>query len=380
MNLDLTEPNLYGVQLELTRDCNLRCTYCAVSQPTYEMTNMASGNVDRVVRDILAMGVRHVQLNGHGETTLISDWTRIAERFLQEGLEVSMLSNMARELTEREVDVFSRFAFVETSIDSADRIINRDVRRKSDIRTIYSNLLRIKARAIQTGSQEPLLGFSIVLYDRNIAGLDRLISMGLALGVSHFAMSGLFKYPDLPGVEPVQSIVTLRGAELREARRQLRNAQEVLTARGVKFRIGDGLPAVLAVMSDDGSVQAGDREIGTDSRVYLAPRPGETRDCLDPWSFSQLRADGDVSLYCFAPAVGKVDGATGVSEILNNDKSKHFRTGLLSGDIPDPCRTCWSKSTTTTEKLQAKVARHLAHEGKYPESSLHGMMEYLIRP
>jgi MoaA/NifB/PqqE/SkfB family radical SAM enzyme len=371
--------NLYGVHLELTSDCNLRCTYCAVSQPTYQAVDFELGSLDALLENLERNNVRHVQINGHGETTMLSYWTQVATRLLDRHLELSIITNMARELTEEEVDVFSRFAFIETSIDSSDRIINRDIRRKVDVRTQYSNLLRVRGRAIETDRPLPKFGFSIVVYDRNVLALDKLVSVGLALNIEHFRFCSLFKHPDVEGVEPVQPVTSLKGSALTEAANQIRMVIGFLEQRGVAYLFMDGLLDVLKHVSEDGVIRtSGTEEIGVTQRIYVAPKLGETRDCVDPWSFAQIRANGDVALCCWSPAVGNIKMDGDLAQILASGPAQEIRKGLLSGKLPVSCKMCIDRPTAMPQALKEKVERHMQTDGKYEKVAVHARVNAIV--
>lgn len=326
-----------------------------------------------LIEQLKANGVRHVQINGHGESTLLPYWTNVARNLLDGDFELSIITNMARELTDEEVDIFSKFAFIETSIDSSDRIINRDIRRKVDVRTQYSNLLRIRGRAIEMGHKPPKFGFSIVVYDRNVSGLSKLVAVGLALGVEHFRFCSLFKHPDIDGVEAVQPITTLRGDALRVAASEIRAVLSFLEERGVPYLFMDGLLDVLKHVSEEGEILAqADEEIGMTQRIYVAPKQGETRDCLDPWAFAQIRGDWNVALCCWSGGLGKLSDGKTLEEIVSSQEAEEIRQGLLTGKLPMACKTCIDRPTTTIQALRDRVDQHLARNGRYEKISIHG--------
>src|SRR6187402_3534660 len=64
------------------------------------------------------------------------------------------------------------------------------------------------------------------------------------------------------------------------------------------------------------------------TQTVVAPRPGETRDCLDPWKMSFVHADGAVSLCCWSRPVGNIKDAP-FGEILMNEAAREMRRGLL---------------------------------------------------
>src|SRR5205823_2860277 len=66
------------VRLSLTTRCNLRCVYCAVSQSTYQGSDMTADVAHQATAAILRIALEHklraVHVNGHGETTFVPGW------------------------------------------------------------------------------------------------------------------------------------------------------------------------------------------------------------------------------------------------------------------------------------------------------------------
>ena len=60
---------LYHAEIEFTSGCNLRCTYCAVSGDNYQSLNLPAERYSEILDHLKSVGVGHVQINGHGETT-----------------------------------------------------------------------------------------------------------------------------------------------------------------------------------------------------------------------------------------------------------------------------------------------------------------------
>jgi radical SAM protein with 4Fe4S-binding SPASM domain len=92
-----------------------------------------------------------------------------------------------------------------------------------------------------------------------------------------------------------------------------------------------------------------------ESRIYsIIPEEGETRMCLDPWAKCFVRANGDVHLCCYNTNVGNLrDGS--LDDVLNNDRAKAFRAGLLNGKPLPRCQTCGDKAVCSPEELKEKV-------------------------
>ena len=79
---DLLGPGVIDyIRLDLTTRCNLRCVYCAVSQADYQGFDMAPDIVEKAKQAIVDLA-RHnslvaVDVNGHGETTIVEGWEHI---------------------------------------------------------------------------------------------------------------------------------------------------------------------------------------------------------------------------------------------------------------------------------------------------------------
>src|SRR5260370_29161219 len=79
---DLLGPGpIREVRLDLTTRCDLRCVYCAVSQPWYDGADMGTEVLQKAVPAILQIAA-HNQLEyfsvaGHGETTFMPGWAEV---------------------------------------------------------------------------------------------------------------------------------------------------------------------------------------------------------------------------------------------------------------------------------------------------------------
>ncbi len=71
-----------SAHFEITSKCNLSCVYCAVSQPDYHGLILAPDQATKVADWLLANNVTNINLNGHGETTIVSGWEKIVQPLL----------------------------------------------------------------------------------------------------------------------------------------------------------------------------------------------------------------------------------------------------------------------------------------------------------
>ena len=97
--------------------------------------------------------------------------------------------------------------------------------------------------------------------------------------------------------------------------------------------------------------------------ICQEPRPGETRDCLDPWKMSFVHADGGVSLCCWSRSIGSINAAT-VNEILEGAAAKAMRRGLLTGRVPVDCVRCPSRSLVPVGDFKQKVEEFLSGDDR----------------
>ncbi len=114
----LASPITHIFLLELTSRCNLRCVYCAVSQPLYQGVDMDIVDFDSLVQQLKARRVRMVGVNGHGETTMIRDWDQMVMRLADEGLCISIITNFARLLRLEELEAMARISEIMISVDT----------------------------------------------------------------------------------------------------------------------------------------------------------------------------------------------------------------------------------------------------------------------
>lgn len=107
----------------------------------------------------------------------------------------------------------------------------------------------------------------------------------------------------------------------------------------------------------------------TGTKTYRQPHPGETRDCLDPWKMTFIKADGSVSLCCWSAPVGNIAEAP-VDQILHNAASREMRRGLLTGEMPVDCVKCPARMLMPVAEFRGKVERFLADDGRTERTAL----------
>ena len=197
---DLLTSRIDIVLFETTTNCNLRCTYCGVSSPSYIGSDFDLSRISDVVSSMVSANVRNVQISGHGETTIIPNWHVHCREFQDAGIGVSITSNFATVFSEAEVDALARMSSITISIDTVDRDLLKAVRRKVDLRTILYNMQLIRLGSLRIGGREPTFNWQCTLTDVVVSGLKEWVQMGLLTNVKSFTLGNFLEHNGLSEV------------------------------------------------------------------------------------------------------------------------------------------------------------------------------------
>ena len=209
---------LRELRIEATTRCNLRCVYCAVSQPGYAGVDMS----EEVFADVLKLADTlprntHIMVNGHGETTFHPNWQMLCDGLTARGFRPSIITNLARPLTAAESQSLARFVVIQISIDTADEELLAQLRRRVKLSTIVDNIARIRAAAVSLHIQPPKFALSCGVFDVTFDGLERLADFAIAHKMHSVTFWELVKYPDIPGALNTNSVSTLPAHDIARA-------------------------------------------------------------------------------------------------------------------------------------------------------------------
>jgi MoaA/NifB/PqqE/SkfB family radical SAM enzyme len=398
------------VLFEATSNCNLRCTYCRVSAPTYAGEDFDFSRVERLADQMVAANVRSAQISGHGETTMLAHWQDYCRVFLDRGIAVRITSNFAKVFTDEEIKVLARMQDITISIDTIDRALLRSIRRRVDLRTILYNMQRVRLASMTLHGREPCFNWQCTISDRVVAGLPAWVEMGLLNGVRTFTLCNLIEHKDLPEVLArenaplVRHVATMEFEPLIAACQSIQNAVVRARGAGATFIIQPGtmeginhrlrmlgakermefsstmftpdtdrnadprlavtssaeahLAAPEIAASDDLAL-AHDVDGGQSQTLNSQPRAGQTRDCLDPWNLPFLRANGDLwPCPWFYSPLGNVH-AEPFDKLMNGSELRKLRHELLTGDLRVACRQCPSRGITAPALLLERLKREV---------------------
>ncbi|KAA0577951.1 radical SAM protein [Azospirillum sp. B21] len=238
---------LRDVRVDLTTRCNLRCVYCAVSQPFYKGEDMEPAILNRLVTELPGfVGNAVVAVNGHGETTAMAGWVDFCRGLLEAGLKLTIITNLARHYTAEEMETLARFHTVQVSIDTFKPDLLKALRRKASVAMIKENIAGIRQAAGQMGLPEPVLALSCGLYDLNTPDIGHFAEEAIGLGVKGITFWNLVKYPDLPDVNNVSPLDALSVEALAPRLESIRSALDLLTRAGIGVLVaGDFLTPLM---------------------------------------------------------------------------------------------------------------------------------------
>ncbi len=352
-------PVIREFQIELTSDCNLRCRYCALNLPGYVAHDMAPHYVEQAIQFVERNRPPIMSLNVHGESTQVKGWTDIAARLRATGTQLNLISNFARYFSDEEIHALAGLAGIRISIDSVDREILRSIRYNVDFRIILHNLVRLRAAALAQYGRIPQLGVNCVVSQSNVFVLNDLVAFAAANGFQDITLHDLAEITTLPDNRP-RHISTLPEAQRRAAVQALRDAWTLGQHLGLRV---DVQPNLLALAENGGDFAAlmDDTDYfkeGSTTIVMVAPvGPGQTRHCLDPWSFAKIAEDGGVYTCCVGRTrMGHLDDGL-LEDTLGSEGFRLRRAQVLSGQLDDECRACPTRGVISVEGLRAELEK-----------------------
>jgi hypothetical protein len=259
---DLLEPGpVRQVRLDLTTRCNLRCTYCAVSQPSYVGTDMPDDVLDQAVSTIISLSrlgtIRQVDVNGYGETTYREGWTNICFSLVDNGIPVCITSNLARAYSEKELEALACLDHIAISIDTNDRALLARMRRKVDVRQIVMNIIQVRQAALKMHRKPPAFGFICGLYEQNTLQMEDFARFAVAMGIRDVSFWNLDQYAyegtDIPLEDRAMALDKLPPDRLVPRLRSIAEALDILKRHGITTNVhGDFVKTLADAVSIDG--------------------------------------------------------------------------------------------------------------------------------
>lgn len=225
------------VFVELTSRCNVRCIYCPVSLPEYVGRDLEF-ELEQLVDVLRRCAPHEVQLNGHGETTMLAHWTGVAKRLLAEGLPLTLTTNLAKRMSDEECDVLGRLRSLKVSLDSADAELLEKLRRGVRLARVEDNLARIFERCREQRRDPPFLQLSCAASDVAVEGLPDLVRWAAAHGARSVDLVNFVRHEAPPDTLPLRHP---SAGDPRRALARLEEARSVAADLGLAMSVEQGL-------------------------------------------------------------------------------------------------------------------------------------------
>lgn len=232
--------------VELTTRCNLRCAYCASSQPGVRHHDLEMEPAE-LVEHLRGLHPRDVQLNGHGETTVIRGWHRTARALWDAGYPISLTTNLARPLDPDEVEVLSLMERVTVSCDTADAELLRRIRGGTRLEVLERNLFALAELCSGRDRQKPYVCLNAVVSDLTLGGLPELVRWAARRPVDGVSLVNLVSYEAPAGLD----LRARHPAEVdpAEGRRVIEETRAVAQRLGIDLNVMPGLAERLSSSS-----------------------------------------------------------------------------------------------------------------------------------
>jgi radical SAM protein with 4Fe4S-binding SPASM domain len=265
------------LRIDINEKCNLRCDYCAVSAPSYNGVEMNDSTFDKLESLLRTVGpIGRVHVNGHGETTYHPRWMELCEKVIASGHRTRFLTNLAKEFTDQEIELLSKFDRIGVSIDSDDPELLRRIRKAVRVDHILSTIDRIRDCARARHRRAPKFTFSVGVYDPSIWGLERFVSRAMEFGIYQFYFWNLTEYSHQKLVKP---LATLEGDNKMRAIAIINTVRRKLNLAGALYTFSGDFAGVIDKPTVQDYVCMGLGQVRRGSEIVLKRQPRASH----PW-------------------------------------------------------------------------------------------------
>jgi len=222
------------VRIDINEKCNLRCDYCAVSSPSYAGVEMEEALFERIVPLLANEPGASVHVNGHGETTFHPKWVAWCRRIVEAGHRPFIITNLAKQYTDAELEMLAEFRGIQVSLDSDDGEMMKRIRKAVQVEKVFETIQRIRETAARrTSSHVPTFSMSIGVYDPSVWTLERFVRRLVGMNISSITFWDLVEYPHQT---LIRSLSRLEDRQRERARQVLGRVRRRLDLAGIPYR------------------------------------------------------------------------------------------------------------------------------------------------
>lgn len=320
------------LEMDVTSQCNLRCTMCYLSDPRFGRRPRVDVSVDSF-REIARQVFPHcglVSLSFGTEPLLHPRIEELLEITAREGVPWRYLITNAQLLDERRIETFVRVPLhgFSISVDASTRTTYERIRRGASWDRLIANVRALQAAKRRAGSVFPRITFNFVLMRSNLEELPGLVELAHELGVEGVAAMHVTPFEGLDTADERLDGEPERCNAVLARTRAVAERLGVPVALPESFDVADAAPAVLKDATPVG---------------FLFPEPtAPTTGCPFPWQFVGIDPYGNVvpcGHWYTRPPMGDVHTQS-FAEIWNGARWRELRREHAGGDLASDCRHC----------------------------------------
>jgi len=311
--------------------------------------------LNEVAKIIMKEKPPEIQLSGTGETTFRKDWIQAVKPLIRAArqanpeVKINMISNFARPLAREEFEAMLEIDTIITSIDTADQHVTREVRAKSDLNLVFSNIVRLAAVARRNGRPKPRIHVNATITNKSAGGVGDLYFQLLELPVDLLIVSDLVEIDELKKKYDIRKCLALPIDEIRRFAGELNLCIEYWKKHNaLPIRIQDNFVQLLNYKLNHPDWE---------ENQVVEVKPGQTRVCTQPWANFLIGANGGIYPCCVTALTPLGNVKAGDGDPLNSSQVTEFRNRLLSGGsrVPQFCVNCTNAPLGTIADLKQRV-------------------------
>jgi MoaA/NifB/PqqE/SkfB family radical SAM enzyme len=177
--------------LELTGNCNFRCTMCPMSMKPmrYDANLDMPFSLFKKIADDLFPYAKYVDLRGYGETTVMRNWENYLDYALKFSCEYGLITNLAVRNDKMWEKMVKNDFFLGISFDGATKRTFEMIRKGSNFENILRNLRLVSDARKKFGRKDDRLKIMTVAQRENIHELPAIVKIAKEYGIGYVQFS-----------------------------------------------------------------------------------------------------------------------------------------------------------------------------------------------
>jgi radical SAM protein with 4Fe4S-binding SPASM domain len=302
--------------VELTQNCNLECPSCRSGEKFHPEWNMVESVFDKLADETFDTALI-VDLRGYGESLILKDFPRAADRVLESGARLRLVSNGQINRNDVWDKMMAADSMVALSCDAASPELFAVLRAGGTVEKFKKTARTLVRYRDLHGAPQDVLSIYTVVSGPNLDELGNIVELAGDVGIGRVTFA--------PVQMPLDHPWNLQ-FHLPRVRQALDHAIEVANVCGVRLKLASSMDPS---MNLDGYVK---------------------QMCMHPWAYAYISHEGRVG-FC-DHLIGQPTFTFGslweqtFREIWNSKGWQDLRRQHTAGRIEDefsPCRWCYTQ-------------------------------------